>query len=243
MSQVKIPRLVDEIRNIYESGPVLAETLIEKKLEEDLSSFSSDEKLVFLENLAAEFDKINTQVDILDNKEMDKGDISELFSILLKGKVSPEELSSKEFLEKLAQSLNTLFEELNRLVNHINSMLLGRDAGDKTLRGIMVAQLKGDTRTLSPEEYVGQIGNAFKIAHDAFKNSMRSEVEKIMKELDPAEIEAESGGSKFDPRRKAKYFAIYEEKYDRLKKWFESERFMNDFLRRFEDNCYKLSMK
>jgi hypothetical protein len=39
--------------------------------------------------------------------------------------------------------------------------------------------------------------------------------------------------------KKAESFDLFEEKYKRVKKWYESERFLLDFLRQFEKNCQK----
>jgi hypothetical protein len=39
--------------------------------------------------------------------------------------------------------------------------------------------------------------------------------------------------------KKAEYFDTYQNKYETLKKWFESGRFMEDLLREFENNCHR----
>ncbi len=50
-------------------------------------------------------------------------------------------------------------------------------------------------------------------------------------------MEQGSGGFKIGPMKKAGSFELFEEKYRRVKKWFDSERFALDFLRQFEKNC------
>jgi hypothetical protein len=59
--------------------------------------------------------------------------------------------------------------------------------------------------------------------------------------LDPDQVKtAGSGGFKFGPFQKAEFFAIYEKKFYKCKKWFDSGRFMEKFLREFEKNSQKL---
>ena len=92
------------------------------------------------------------------------------------------------------------------------------------------------------QKHLGQIQKAFLTTQQAFKNAAHARVREILDELDPGKISASGGGGlKFGPLRKAECFEIYESKFRSCKKWFESGRFMEDFLREFEKNCQKLS--
>ena len=75
------------------------------------------------------------------------------------------------------------------------------------------------------------------VAHESFKHSARAIVENILDELEPEKVKTAEGGL----FRKAKPFALYEEKYATLRKWYESERFIHDFLVEFEKNCQRLT--
>ncbi|MCD4786772.1 MAG: hypothetical protein K8R09_00970, partial [Desulfobacterales bacterium] len=82
---------------------------------------------------------------------------------------------------------------------------------------------------------------AFLIAHQAFKEAAHTEVGEILHELEPDQIKtAGSGGFKFGPFQKAEFFEVYEKKFYTCKKWFDSGRFMEKFLREFEKNSQKL---
>ncbi len=47
-------------------------------------------------------------------------------------------------------------------------------------------------------------------------------------------------GLKFSALREAAFFETYEEKFRTCKKWLESGRFTEEFLREFEKNCQEL---
>jgi hypothetical protein len=53
----------------------------------------------------------------------------------------------------------------------------------------------------------------------------------------PTVAKERGSGLKIGPLRKAEDFDILKEKIERIQRWFESGRFMEDFLREFENNC------
>ncbi len=235
-------QLTDEIKQIYSSDPLQAATLIERYLEERLRTLSAPERLTFLEKYTAQFKRASSGTSGNDN--MDQEVLSKVFSLLLGRKVSQDDLSSTEFLQRLAESLNTIFNTLNQLVSIINMTLLSEGTGEETIRHLIGFHLEGEGESKSLESYLGQIKKAFLIAQQANKKAAHSMVSKILLELDPAQIaRTDGGGLKFGPLRKAEYYEIYEGKFDRCKKWFESGRFMEEFLREFENNCRKLSLQ
>jgi hypothetical protein len=43
--------------------------------------------------------------------------------------------------------------------------------------------------------------------------------------------------------KKAEFFEAYREKFEKIKKWYESERFEEDFSREFERSCERLHLE
>ena len=238
-TKISSRKVADEIRRIYESDRAQAETLIETYLEERLQAFSPDERLAFLEELVGRFD---TGVpDRFPGSKLEEEVLSKLFCLLLGREVCQADLSSTELLERLAASLNTIFDTLNELVSVINATLQGEPSGEETIRQIIGFHLEGERESQSLESYIGQIKTAFLTAQEAFKKAAHAKVSQVLHELDPEQIEATGGGGlKFGALRKAAFFEIYEERYRTCKKWLESGRCMEEFLREFEKNCQRL---
>jgi hypothetical protein len=239
-NQISTEQLSNEIRKIYKSDRLRAETLIETYLEERLKEFSDSKKITLLERLTTEFNiAISSKCSGLN---IDEEVLTRLFSLLLGRKISQADLSSTELLQKLAESLNTIFDALNQVVGVINTTFLGESTGDETIRQVIGFHLEGgESHARSLESYLGQIEKAFLIAHQAFKEAAHTEIGEILHELDPDQVKtAGSGGFKFGPFQKAEFFAIYEKKFYKCKKWFDSGRFMEKFLREFEKNSQKL---
>ncbi|MBW1834854.1 MAG: hypothetical protein JRI62_08905, partial [Deltaproteobacteria bacterium] len=121
--QISTEQITNEIRQIYKSDRLQAETLIETYLEERLKEFSDSEKLTLLEKLTAEFNiAISSRYSGLN---IDEEVLPRLFSLLLGRRISQADLSSTELLQKLAESLNTIFDALNQVVGVINTTFLG----------------------------------------------------------------------------------------------------------------------
>jgi len=241
-NQISLGQLTDEIRQIYGSDDLQAETLIEAFLERRLNELPAGERLTLLEKLTAEFKGASHETS--GNVDVDEEFLSRVFSLLLGRKVSQADLTSTEILERLAESLNTIFDTLNELVSVINTTLTGESTGEETIRQVIGFHVAGEDQTKSLQSYLGQIKQAFLIAQQAFKNAAHVKVNQILAELDPERIsEGGRGGLKFGPLRKAEFFEIYEENFGKVKKWFESGRFMEEFLREFEKNSQKLSVQ
>lgn len=237
--KISLGQLTHEIRQAYESDPAQAEALVEAHLKERLIGLSVNERLARLEGLAAEFGKSSPRP--FGSEGEDEEVFSRLFSLLLGRKISQADLSSSELLQRLAESLNTIFDTLNQLVSVINVTLVGEGATEETIRQVIGFQVEGEDRSESLESYLGRIRKAFLTTQQAFKKAANIKVGQVLHELDPEQIEAMSGGGlKFGALRKAASFEIYEERYRTCKKWFESGRFMEEFLREFEKNCQEL---
>ncbi len=241
-SQLSLGQLVDEIRHIYESDRSQAKPLIEAYLEKRLNRFAASERLMLLEKVAAEFGGAGLGASISAN--LDEEVLLRLFSLLLGRRVSQADLSSAELLKRLAESLNIVFDTLNQLVSVINATLMGRGIGEETIRHVIAFHLEGEGQAKSLETYLSQIKKAFLISQQAFKKAAHAKVSEILVELDPERIAADgAGGLKFGPLRKAKFFEIYEQRFRECHEWFESGRFMDDFLREFEKNAQKLCVQ
>ena len=240
--QLSIAQLANDIREIHASDRLQAEALVETYLEKQMHELSGRERTRLLKELAFVFNRADS--DTSSGTNLREEVFSQLFSLLLGRKVSQVDLSSPELLERLAESLNTIFDTLNKLVSVINGNLFGEHAGEETIRKVLFFELEREKESKSLESYLGQISKAFLIAQQAFKKAAYTRVREILLEMDSCRIASVSGGGlRLGPLRKAESFEIYEERYNKVKKWFESGRFMEELLREFENNCQELSMK
>lgn len=232
--------LAEQIRGLYAEHPDQAEERIEALLKNRLAMQGTAEGEVALRQMIQLFRKTPQNAASVDSQIMTR-----MFSLLLGRKVEPDDLSSAALLERLAESLNTIFNALNQLISVINiSFSGGSQRGDQTIRQFIGFHLEGEDQTKSLEDYLGQINQAFLMTHEAFKKAAQSRVRQILHALDPANIAAErSSGLKLGPLRKAEDFDILKAKIERIQKWFDSGRFMEDFLREFESNCQQFNRK
>lgn len=233
-------RLTDDIRRIYASNPSGAANAIESHLKDRLSDRGQEGRAIVQQMLAG-LSPGSGACETIEDKEV----LTRVFGLLLGRKVTPDDLSSSELLGRLAQSLNTIFDALNQLISVINMTFSPNDGkGEQTIRQVIGFHLEGEDQTQSLEEYLGQINQAFLTTQEAFKKAARTKVAQILQALDPEKVAAErSGGIKIGPMKKAEDFDILKEKIDRIRRWFDSGRFMEDYLREFERNCESLSTK
>jgi len=235
MMQAK-PSAVD-LRRIYASSPEKAPDLIEKYLHEALGHLPLQERISFLRDIDMQLNRVMAEDDT--QKEL----IDRIVPLLLGRDVYREGLPSSELIERLAGSLNTIFDILNQLIGLINQTLGESRVGEETIRQVIGGNLEGESSRRPLEEHLGQIQKAFLKTHQSFKEAASATVGKILSELDPHKITSEPGSSlKFGPLKKAESFDLYEERFNKFKKWFDSGRFMEDFLREFENTCRKSFM-
>jgi hypothetical protein len=230
-----IERITHVLKGFAAQGPDQAREKIEAFLAEELKSQELTERLDVLSELERIFPAEGRPL-------MHPGasdDLLESLVPLLLGRDVSRDLSTPELLSRLAHSLDTIFTMLNELIGLINSTLGGNQAGDETIRQIIGTSLTGQGEVQSLEQYLGQIKKAFLTAQESSKDAARTMAAYIMTELDPKGMEGAGGGFKLGPLKKAESFDLFEEKYKRVKKWYESERFLLDFLRQFEKNCRK----
>ncbi len=233
-----IQSLADDIRTIYQSDPSRAQTTIETQFQQRWKGMPAVQKLALLEMLIGQF---GGAARIHPDLSIQREEFLQLFSVLLGKKISPADLSVEEFSEKLADSLNTIFDTLNQIVAVIHTTLLGKKEELETIRHIIGSRLDGETGSDSLQTYLDQIQEAFLVAHRALQEAAQTKVSQILTELNPDQLETSSGGRlKFGPLRKAELFEIYKEKYSKCKGWFESGRFTEELLREFEKTCKRL---
>ena len=230
--------LANEIRAIYRTDCSGAEKSIEAYLQGKLQKYPPGERRSVVQRLACGFqeDSPGSRQDVALGQE----EFPRFFSLLLGCNVSAADLSSAEVMERLARSLNTVFDTLNKTIAVINSNLLGRKGELETIRHLIGSDLEAAGGGQSLQAYIDQIQDAFLIAHRGFQQATHVEVEKILAALDPARLAAaDDGFFKYGPFRKAEQFEIYMEKYQAVREWFDSGRFKEDLLRDFENICGK----
>lgn len=231
----QLSQLADDLRRIYADDPQAAGQTIESHLKKVLADCRPDERRAVVGKIIEYFKSpVDDSV-----PPADKAVLARVFSLVLGRKVTPDDVASGEVIERLADSLNTIFDALNRLISVINmSFSGGAHRGEQTIRQFIGFHLEGEDQTQSLEAYLGRINDAFLIAHEAFKTAAHNQVGHILEALDPEKLAAgRCGGLKIGTLRKAEDFDLMREKFDRIKRWFESGRFMKDYLREFEKNC------
>ena len=241
-AQKDLSQLAKQIRQIHASDRLHAQDRIEEFLESSLTGVSRDEKMRIVGELVSLFEanRVHSAEDLTIDREI----LTRVFSFLLGKKVSQADLSSAELLQRLADSLNTIFDMLNQLVSVINMTFLGQHEGIETIRQVIGFHLEGENQSRSLESFLGQINKAFLTAQQAFKIAAEKKVKEILVELDPERIAASAGGGfKLGRLRKAESFDLYTNKFKAFKDWLESGRFMEELLREFENNCQKLFLQ
>ncbi|MBW1856778.1 MAG: hypothetical protein JRI42_00650 [Deltaproteobacteria bacterium] len=234
--------MANEIRQIYGQDTLHAESRIEELLESSFDGIVSNEKIALLDELISKFKP--TDPCTAEEVNVDQEILSRIFSLLLGKKVTQADLSSAELLQRLADSLNTMFDMMNQLVGVINKTFLGQHEGIETIRQVIGFHLEGQNQSQSLENYLGQISKAFLTTQQAFKVAAEKKVKEIMIELDPERIAAsQSSGFKLGRLRKAESFELYATKFKAFKDWIDSGRFTEELLREFENNCQKLFLQ
>lgn len=231
--------IVKEIRRIYRSGPKTAVPEMEKYLEDKFMHLSQETRVIFFDRLMNAFGVENPAPD--EEIVSDTMTLQKIFSLIIgKELAQNEELSTADFLQKVSEPLNNIFDMLNDLVRVMNVTLTGSEGGDRSIRTLIGSQVAGDMPSESLEQYLSQIKNAFLAVHQSFQDAAGEKVNMILKEMNPDRIESETGkGLRIGPMKKAEAFEIYRKKYERILKWFESDRFSEDLVRAFEKNCRK----
>jgi hypothetical protein len=240
IQRLSVEAAVEKIRTLYRSDPLEAEALVEGYLERETRNLSQEERLAFLDQVKEQFQPAASA-----GREppVESALISQLFSLILGKKVLKEDIASKELLERLARSLNTVFDTLNELIAIIQSTFMGGMTTHETIRHFIGSHLEDAGGALSLESYINQIKEAFLITHTAFKQAAQVQLRAVFDELNPRTIEeaaAGGGGLSFGPFRRAELFEAYQIKYGKARQWLDSGRNVEELLREFEKICQRI---
>jgi len=222
-----------------EHGPN-AEHALEAYLRKRLSGLGLQERTALLLALIQRFD--TESVPAPGAMAVDDTLLTRVCSLLLGRDLTQEGLTPDQLLEKLADSLNTVFDALNRLISTINATLVGDQDTDQTIRQVIGYHVGGAEDATSLENHIGKISRAFLATQDAFKQAAQAKVEQIIQEFAPERIEQDAGVTRLSPMRRAKCYDAYEAKFAKFRRWVESDGFMESYLREVERNCLKISL-
>ena len=238
-TQASVNLLASEIRQIYRTNSHEPERLIAGLLDGDLAGQPLPEKISALQELIDFFSedevkatepKTNAQT-----LSFDEEAFSELVFLLLGKKIDDIEGSSQEVLERLADSLNMVFDSLNELIGAINTTFAGDVSGDKTIRLVISSNMEGADGTIQLKSYLDQVKDAFSVMYDGFKEAANTKMREVLDEINPEAIAIQHEHSrKVGPFRKAELFEFYEEKFKTLDNWLEKGFFTETLLREFE---------
>jgi hypothetical protein len=237
-NSASVDDLAQDIRRLYLSSTPKAEANIDRYLKSRLQILSEPERLAWLEKLADRFTVTASKSPADEAVVADEAVLTRLISLVLGAKFAKLDLSSAEVTQRLTDSLNTVFDELNRLIFVIRSTLTGIAEGDQTIRHFIGSHMEGADQTESLQTYLGEISSAFLLAQRAFKQASRQIVKEVLNQLDPEKISQEyKGGLRFGPLRKAELYDIYEQRFKECRQWYEAGRMLEDFQRLVEKYC------
>jgi hypothetical protein len=236
IAEINIQQIMEDIKGICSSAPSSAEILVESYLENQLGSLTMKERIACVEKLISSDQPASKDTQA---EEFLTGDaLAHLISLLLGRNVSAKDLTSQEVTNRLVESFGLIFNNLNRLIESINTKLYGDAKGDQTIRQLIGSQIEGSAQRDSLECYINKIEQAFLTSHKAFSTAAKSIVSQVLEELDPEKMMSEeTGGLKIGLFKKADCFDQFNLKYQVVKKWLESDRFVDKLLREFEKSC------
>ncbi|GAB4234530.1 MAG: hypothetical protein OHK0028_10790 [Deltaproteobacteria bacterium] len=239
ISDSVLGRIEEGIRAAYRSDPAGAAGRIERICGEKLAGASPEERIAAVREIRARFGPLPPSP-----RPSPAGGVaqewSRLAALLLGERVDVSKLPPGELSEKLASSLNTVFDSLNTIVGGIHSNLLGQPEELETIRFLIGSDLGGKKASGSLQEYLDRIQEAFAVAHKAFQEAAEKKTGELLDELSPENIASRAeGGLKFGPMRKAELWDLYEERFRAVKKALESGRIRESLLREFERICQR----
>ncbi|MHB8783744.1 MAG: type VI secretion system-associated FHA domain protein [Desulfobacteria bacterium] len=240
ISAAVVSELSESVRAAYRSDPAGAAARIERILGEKLAGASPEERLAAVREIRG-----RCEASGLPPAPVPAGNVAQewtrLTALLLGDRVDVAKLPPGELSEKLAASLNTVFDSLNAIVGGINATLLGQKEELETIRFIIGSDLGGRKASGSLQEYLDRIQEAFAVAHRAFQEAAEKKTGELLDELSPENISSKAeGGLKFGPMKKAELWDIYEERFRTVKKALETGRLRESLLREFERSCQRM---
>lgn len=174
-------------------------------------------------------------------QEKEAGLLGRFARLLLGGRVDASALSGEDAAQRLAASLNTVFDSLNEIMRGIDATLLGEGEEVETIRFIIGSDLGGKKSSATLAEHLRRIQEAFAVAHRAFQEAAQRKIAEVLDELSPEKISSLAGeGLRFGALRKAELFDIYAERFQAVKKAFDSGKLRESLLREFERTCQRI---
>ncbi len=237
---ISLAALSSDIRTIFRENELGPESAIEKFLQDELQDIPDKQQLTVIRELRDSFSAVETGPE-KEAQPLDREGFTRLISLLLGKRGEGVDQYSDETLEKLAGSLNTVFDSLNEIISGINATFMGKSIDtEETIRLVISSNLDRQEGLKSLEQYLNQIKEAFAISHKAFQQAARTKMQEMLDNLSPAVIVSEVGkGIKMGPFHKAEMYDIFCEKYITVEKWLQSGIFVEALLREFEKNCQK----
>lgn len=230
-----------EIAQLYRSDPATAPEAIESYLQSSCEGLSLEEKVALIDQIVQELQAVARPAPPAPLEPLDTQSLAKLVPLLLGKDISEIDCTTEELIERLADSLNTVFDMLNELILGINSTFMGQVSGTETIRLVIRSNVDDSAESISLHNYLAQIKEAFSIMHDAFKEAATVKIKEVLTELDPDEIEKSlNGGLKIGPFQKAEMFKVYAEKHRTLENWLKTGLISEALLREFEKNCQKI---
>ncbi len=236
---IDLKAIAKELRSIYKLDSKNAPKLIEAYLERVLSDLTWQERYEILKKIQSYFgsgqplEKIST---------FDNTSAKEMINLILGKDLNLKDINDVQLRKRLFDAFNALFENINQILWVIDSTLLGKGRETVTIRHVIGSSLQDDGRSM--EEYLKKIKVSFLVCHKAFQIAASNLINKILKELNPKNIEDEmSKGLKFGPLKKAEFYDRFVEKFIELENWVRSGKFLQELLREFENECQKMFLE
>ncbi len=228
-----IDRLEHEIREMFHARRLSFAVELERHIENSLSSLSWKERADMVETVAQRFKKTTSEYG--DGADSPSPDFVKLACLMLGRKIDATDLTSADASEKLAQSVNAVFDMLNQIMIVIRNTLPVSEGEQETIRYIIGSHIEGQGEENSLQLYLSQIREAFLTVHKAAVTAAASVVQHVLSGLDPDGIAAATGSSlKLWPMSEGKLFSAYKEKYKTCKEWCGTGGVEEEFLREFE---------
>lgn len=213
--------------------------MIEAYLLEKMTDLDVDSRLVELENLRLHFAPKASPEPGGASEPLDR--LRELLADVLGKPIDASMPSTDALVVQLSDSLNRIFDAVNEIVGVIHGTLLGEQDELQTIRRLIHSDLVESRSTGAIEQYLGQVKRAFLLSNRAFHLAARAQLGKVLDELDPDRVGPEpEHGFKFGFLKKSDQVEELRTRFERVRKWFESDRFAEDLSREFERICQKL---
>ena len=214
------------------------ELALESYLEDELGHLGLSERVAVLEGVVKDLGASLPPDDTIgdDNRLQ----CARLASLLLGEEADTTAIPPENFSENLADSLNTVFDTLDEIINLINATLYGKKNRQESIRRIIDSELKGKTGDATIKRYLDQIREAFLIVYEASSQAADTLLKRVLSEIDPGSTTLQRGILKFGPMRKAELYDIYWNKFRTCREALKPEKTKELFLREFEKECERL---